>query len=204
MNDLNRALSDITSIRRQMAAAAEFRGYGPAALASTAALAIAAALLQPRIVPDPVHHLRTYLFLWLATAILSATLMAVEMVRRAHRIHTHLANEMLRQAVEQFLPAAFAGAVLTVVIVKAAPASAWMLPGLWQIIFSLGIFASCRFLPRPIAAAGLWYLVTGLTAIGLGDTRALGPWIMAIPYAIGQLLVAAILYLNARESADEA
>jgi len=29
-----------------------------------------------------------------------------------------------------------------------------MLPGLWQIVFSLGVFSSCRFLPRPMLAAG--------------------------------------------------
>ena len=40
-----------------------------------------------------------------------------------------------------------------------------MLPGMWQIIFSLGVFSSCRFLPRPMIAAGLWYLLTGLVAL---------------------------------------
>src|ERR1700676_4645884 len=32
MNDLNKALDDITSIRRQVAHSTEFRGYGPATL----------------------------------------------------------------------------------------------------------------------------------------------------------------------------
>ena len=35
MNDLNRALGDIDSIRRQMARTTEFRGYGPTTLASS-------------------------------------------------------------------------------------------------------------------------------------------------------------------------
>src|ERR1035441_4933563 len=35
MNDLNRALGDISSIRRQMARSTEFHGYGPATLAGT-------------------------------------------------------------------------------------------------------------------------------------------------------------------------
>jgi hypothetical protein len=201
MSDLHRALSDITSIRRHMAASAEFRGYGPAALALTAALALVAAFVQTRLVPNPARDPHQYLVLWIATAALAAVLIAVEMVRRAHRIHTHLANEMLRQAVEQFAPALIAGPALTIVIAKTAPHALWMLPGLWQIVFALGIFASGRFLPRPIAAAGLWYLATGLTAVSLGDARALSPWIMAIPYAVGQSLIAVILLLNARESA---
>jgi len=54
-----------------------------------------------------------------------------------------------------------------------------MIPGMWQVIFSLGVFSSCRFLPRPVAVVGAWYLLTGLTCISLADNRALSPWAMA-------------------------
>ena len=40
MRDLDKALADITAIRSQMARGAEFRGYGPATVAATAALAV--------------------------------------------------------------------------------------------------------------------------------------------------------------------
>lgn len=79
-----------------------------------------------------------------------------------------------------------------------------MLPGLWQIVFSLGVFSSCRFLPRPMVLAGVWYLATGLVCLGLGNDRALSPWAMGIAYGAGQLLVAAILFFSAGEGSDEA
>jgi hypothetical protein len=110
-----------------------------------------------------------------------------------------MADEMIRTAVEQFLPAAGAGTLLTIVIAASVPQAQWMLPGLWQIIFSLGIFSSCRFLPQPMPAAGAWYLLTGLTCIMLADNRALSPWTMGVAYGGGQLLVAGILYHAARE-----
>ncbi len=72
---------------------------------------------------------------------------------------------MIRMAVEQFLPAVGAGLLLTVVMVRYVPSIAWLIPGLWQVVFSLGIFSSCRFLPRPMIAAGIWYLLTGLGCI---------------------------------------
>jgi ABC-type Fe3+-siderophore transport system permease subunit len=78
-----------------------------------------------------------------------------------------------------------------------------MLPGLWQVIFSLGVFSSCRFLPRPMIAAGAWYLLTGLSCIAMGGNRALSPWTMGISYGAGQLLVAAILFLNSEGNEDE-
>jgi hypothetical protein len=105
-------------------------------------------------------------------------------------------------AVEQFLPAAGAGALMTVVLVRFVPAALWMLPGLWQVIFSLGVFSSCRFLPRPMAAAGAWYLLSGLMCMALGDSRALSPWTMGAAYGVGQLLVAVILFFATREDGD--
>ncbi len=203
MNDLNKALGDIDSIRRQMAHSTEFRGYGPVTLASTGILAIAAAGAQTLWLPDAANHLAAYLFIWIWTAVVSAGLIGAEMLARTRRIHSGMADEMIRMAVEQFLPAAGVGGLMTLVLVRFVPGSTWMLPGVWQVIFSLGVFSSCRFLPRPIAVAGAWYLLTGLTAIALGDSRALSPWVMGVPYGAGQLLVAGILLLNAKEGGDE-
>jgi len=203
MDDLNRALGDISSIRQQMARSTEFRGYGPATMAATGIFAIAAAAAQALRVPDPSNHIFSYLGIWILTALASAALIGVQTVTRAHRMHSGIANEMIYMAVEQFLPAAGAGALLTLVLVQSASSTAWMLPGLWQLIFSLGVFSSCRFLPRAMVAAGMWYLLTGLTCIALGDSRAFSPWTMGISFGVGQFLAAAILFFNASEGRDE-
>ncbi len=203
MNNLNKALGDISSIRRQVARSTEFRGYGPATLAATGGIAVLAAGVQAVWLPKPASRIPVYLAIWISTAIISAALIAVQTVTRSHRMHSGLADEMIRMAVEQFLPAAGAGALLTLVLVGSVPAALWMLPGLWQITFSLGVFSSCRFLPRPMAAAGAWYLLTGLTCIALADDRALSPWTMGISYGVGQLLVAGILFFAAQEGSDE-
>jgi hypothetical protein len=203
MNDLHKALGDISSIRRQVARSTEFRGYGPATLAATGGIAIVAAGLQAVWLPNPANPMPAYLTIWISTAIVSAALIAVQTVTRSHRMHSGMADEMIRMAVEQFLPAAGAGALLTFVLVNFVPSALWMLPGLWQITFSLGVFSSCRFLPRPMAAAGAWYLLTGLTCIALADSRALSPWTMGVSYGVGQLLVAGILFFSAQEGSNE-
>ena len=203
MNDLNKALGDISSIRRQMARSTEFRGYGPATLAATGLFAMLAAVGQGVWLADPAKGIASYLTIWISTAVVSAALIATQMRARTRRIHSAMADEMVRMAVEQFLPSAGAGFLMTFVLVRFVPGALWMLPGMWQVIFSLGVFSSCRFLPRPMIAAGLWYLGTGLVCIALADNRALSPWAMGIPYGLGQLLVAAILFFNAREGEDE-
>jgi len=203
MNDLHKALGDISSMRRQMARATEFRGYGPATLAATAGFAVVASLAQSRWVARPQEHIAGYLSVWIGTALASAALIGLQMQTRSRRLHSGLADEMIRMAVEQFLPSALAGALLTWVLVRSALPAAWILPGLWQVIFSLGVFSSCRFLPRPMVAAGAWYMVTGLICLSFGDTRAFSPWAMGIPYGFGQLLVAGILYFTANEARNE-
>ena len=204
MNDLYKALGDISSIRRQMASTTEFRGYGPATLAATGIFAILAAGAQGHWVPDPVSHISAYLSIWISTAVLSAVLTGVQMYTRTRRIHSGLSNEMLRMAVEQFLPSAGAGLLVTIVLLRYVPIATWMLPGIWQVIFGLGVFSSCRFLPRPMIAAGMWYLLTGLSCLAMGGSRALSPWAMGISYGAGQLLVAAILLFTSTENEDEA
>ena len=126
MNDLHKALGDISSIRRQVARSTEFRGYGPATLAATGGIAILAAGLQAVWLPNPSNRIAAYLAIWVSTAIVSAALIAVQTVTRSHRMHSGMADEMIRMAVEQFLPAAGAGALLTMVLVGSVPSALWI------------------------------------------------------------------------------
>jgi hypothetical protein len=195
MRDLDRALEDITAIRTQMARGTAFRGYGPATVAATGVLALLAGGAQALWLPDPAADVFGYIALWAATAALSIILVTIEMVARTRRIHRGLADEMILAAVEAFMPAGVAGALLTLVIYRFAPQSASMLPGLWQILFSLGVFASCRSLPAPIFAAAVWYLAAGLGNLAFaGGDHAYAPWTMAVPFGAGQVFIAVVLY----------
>lgn len=202
MTELHRALADIDAIRGQVARAAEFRGYGPATLATTGLLAMLAASAQSAWLPLPMQQPDAYLGVWVVTAAVSLALIGVEAVFRTRRAHSDLVVPMLQSAAEQFLPAIVAGLMLTVVLARAAPRELWMLPGLWQLIFSLGVFGSCRFLPRPMFAVGIWYLASGLIVLALGPgADAPEAWRMGIPFGVGQLLAAAVLYAGYRDHA---
>src|SRR5262250_101263 len=203
MRDLDKALDDITEIRSQLARGIEFRGYGPLTVAATGVLALAAAALQALWLPDPAASVAGYLALWIATAAISVVLIGIEMVARSRRIHRGLADEMILAATGQFVPAGVAGALLTFVLFQFAPQSLWMLPGLWQIVFSLGFFGSCRSLPRPMLAVGVWYLAAGLASLAFANgAQAFAPWAMALPFGLGQLLMAGILYRSGISDAE--
>src|SRR5246127_2512421 len=195
MRDLDKALADIITIRSQLAAGTAFRGYGPAAIAATSGVALATALLQYLLLADPTKNPLTFFLGWSAAAALSGAMIWIEMLLRARRHHSGLADAMLYQAVEQFLPAGTAGVLLALMLWNFAPETLWLLPGLWQILASLGVFASVRSLPRTVAFAGGWYFVAGFGCLLLASqTHALSPWTMGLPFVIGQLLMAAILH----------
>ena len=88
MSDLHKALGDIENIRKQMAQTTEFRGYGPATLATTAAFALIAAGVQAKVAPNPANDISKYLTVWIVTAALAATLTGFQMYTRARRMHS--------------------------------------------------------------------------------------------------------------------
>jgi hypothetical protein len=204
MSDLDKALADIFAIRSQIAAGTAFRGYGPAAVASTGGLALMTTVMQLLWLDDPTAHPLQFFCFWAATASVSGTLIWIEMRARSRRHHSGLADAMIQQAVEQFLPAGAAGAAFAVLLWLSAPETLWMLPGLWQVLVALGIFASVRSLPRTVAIAGAWYFVAGFTVLLLASrSHALSPWSMGMPFVIGQLLLAALLHFASGETDDE-
>jgi hypothetical protein len=204
MTELRQALDDINAIRSQVARGTQFRGYGPVSVASSGVLALAVAAAQTRWAQSSAHDLRLFLVVWISTAAVAVSLSALETVFRVRRVHSGLALEMIQAAAEQFLPCIVVGLLLTVVLMRVAPQDSWMLPGLWAVIFSLGVFASCRFLPRQMFAVGAWYLAAGLVSLFIAaGHHALLPWAMGIPFGVGQLLVAAVLHFGFEDTVEE-
>ena len=190
--DLHEALTQISEIRHQMARTEVFRGYRAVPVAFSGLLALLAAVVQTSWIVDPASEVGLYLGLWVGAAVVSAVASGLGIA--AHR-PSSCGREITRLALEQFAPCLLAGGMMTAVIARFRPESLSILPGLWQILFGLGVFASCRLLPRATWAVATFYLASGLLCLALGDL-ALSPWAMGLPFGAGQALAAAILYWN--------
>ena len=195
--ELRDALSQIAEIRARVAAAERFRGYRAVPVALTGVLAVLAAAVQPLLVPDPAGDVGRYLRLWLWTAGVAAAVAGSGIWLRHRRTADRLTKQLTWLAVGQFAPCLVAGAVVTLIVTRHASEHAPLLPGLWQVFFSLGVFASCRLLPRAVAAVGVVYLLGGAANLALaGGPAAYHPLAMGLPFGLGQLLTAAVLYWN--------
>jgi hypothetical protein len=193
--ELREALLQIAEIRQQMAKGDVFRGYRSAPVALSGLVALAAAIVQSVLVGQPAHEPAVYLGLWIIAAAVSIAGVAIEMTWRLNLVRDRTHFVVARLAVEQFLPSIMAGALVTTVIARYAPEHFALLPGLWQIFFGLGIFASARLLPKLIFLIGAFYFVCGVVVLMLAPSGlSLSPWCMGLPFGAGQLLASGILY----------
>ena len=193
--ELREALAQISAIRRQVARTEVFRGYRALPVAFSGVLALAAAGAQALLLPEPAQALGAYLALWVGAAAVSMAATGLEMFYHCRHSRSPLTQEMTWLAVSQFLPAVVAGGLVTVVLTAFARESVWMLPGLWALLFSLGIFASYLLLPRSTFWVGLFYMIAGIMCLALAQGPAeLSPWAMGVPFGLGQLFAAGVLY----------
>ncbi|HVW03318.1 MAG TPA: hypothetical protein VHB77_23345 [Planctomycetaceae bacterium] len=202
--ELDEALTQISTIRQQLARTQVFRGYRAAPVACSGLLALLGGLAQTVYVPEPAERLDLYLLLWVGIAIISGLGTVGDVVVRHLRTDQPLRREITWLAFEQFSPCVVAGALMTCVLVWSAPQVAWVLPGLWSILYSLGMFASYRLLPRLIFWVGVYYLVAGVVCLACCQgSAAFSPLAMALPFGLGQLASASILHWTSEPSHEQ-
>ena len=202
MDNIERAISQVADIHARLLASSRFRGFGPEAMVFTAILSLAVATAQtiwPHIfAPDALG----YVAVWAAATGIWIFVSAAEAILRSRRLHGRMANAMLGSTLRLMLPFAAAGIVIGVTICQLSPSSAWMLPGLWQILIALSAFSMAPSLPRPIVWVAGWYFACGAVVFGLGARSGeLSPWMMGLPLTLGQASVAFILH-RAKGEAD--
>src|SRR5262245_26995502 len=178
--ELRQALAQVSEIRDHLALTQVFRGYRSVTVAFSGVVGLVAAVIQVARLPNPTDRPAAYLTLWGGAAAVNLAVVGIGIWMRAR---PNYARRTAIFAIEQFLPSLVVGALLTLVVFQRATDVMWMLPGLWDLLFSLGIFASCRLLPRAVSIAGAWYVVAGIMSLAWGQGEAaLSPWAMGITF----------------------
>lgn len=191
--NLAAALEQINEIHGHMARGQVYRGYRPLPVVVSGAVGLLAAWLQPAFVPtgDP----RQFVYYWLGVAGLSALIAASAVAVHFLRQGSYERRQTLF-VWGQFVPCVAAGGMIGAGVATALPAAVGLLPGLWAIIFSLGIFSSRPFLPRATGWVALYYLAGGAWLLLHPLNTAEPAWPLALLFFIGQCAGALILYLK--------
>lgn len=196
MTPLEDALAQISDIRGHLARTETFRGYRSATVGFSAVVAVIVAVLQSWLVPNPSRATAEYLALWVCAAAICLVVTAAELWLRSARAASPLSLRHTCLAVEQFLPCVVAGGLLTVALLRYAGETLWMLPGLWSMLFGLGVFASWRLLPRPTFLVAVYYLLASMLLLTIAREHTFSPWAMGGTFGVGQMFAATILYFT--------
>lgn len=195
--EMHEALRHIDAIQDHLARAEVYRGFRVGGVATAGAIGLIAAALQPWIV-DPGDGV-AFVRYWLAVAIASGAVGGGAAVWAYVRREDEYSRRRTRQVFAQFAPCLAAGALVTVALPRFQGDA--LLPGLWALIFGLGIFAVRPHLPRAIGWVGLYYLAAGAFLLLRGGEPT--GWDVGGVFGVGHLGSALVLHVNMERPCDE-
>jgi hypothetical protein len=181
----DRALQDLSYIRRTMEGAASFTDVPGWGLVGVGVTALAAAPIATR-QPTP----ERWLAVWLLTAIFAASLGGYAMIRKMRRrdgsTNPLLLSVPARKFFLSFWPAVLVGAMLTLALVDPfVPGiephlAERVLPGMWLLMYGVGITTAGAFSIRAVPLMGIGFIALG--AIALFIPAADGDLMMALGF----------------------
>ena len=204
---LKEALSDIAEIRALLDRNHSYRGFRSIAIGISALFVLIGGYVQLHF--DLRLNPSRYLDIWLFVAMGSLVITAVEMIVRGRISNEMAVWKMHGKVALSLLPSFLVGALVTAALVLESSSSAvdqgnfWLLPGVWALVYSLGLFAVCNLLHRTTRFAAVYFLIAGCVYLVLNwSTRHVEAWHMVAIFGVGQLLLAGILYWKVERRGD--
>lgn len=193
--EYDRALSQISDIHDHLASVEVYRGFRALPVALSGVSALAAAALQNYFIES--SRPGGFILYWSVVAILNVVMTTALTAQAYFFRESQTERRRTRRVVSQFLPCIGAGVLLTVLLPGVNGTNAALLPGIWAVVFGLGIFSIRPYLPRATGWAGLFYLFGGAELFVLASSaQSFSPWGIGTVFGVGQLIIALILYWN--------
>ncbi len=189
-------MSQISEIHSHVVKREEFHGYRTTTIGLTAGIAVLAAAVHQAFFSQSTDF-GGFVWFWVAVAGFAGSICAADLALR-YRVETNRSERRKTlHVVGQFVPAVVVGAVVTQVLMTFDQPVPQLLPGLWAMFYSLGIFASRSSLPRAVGWVAAFYLLAGLQMLSVADHAVVpSPWGMGITFAVGQSALALVLHMN--------
>ncbi|HEY7462737.1 MAG TPA: hypothetical protein VIC59_12805 [Gemmatimonadota bacterium] len=152
------AMDDLRFIRETMERSAAFTavpGRGMVAIGVSAFVAAAAAASAA--------HVRLWLAIWLAEALLATVIGLFTLSRKARRARVPVLTGPGRKFALSLVPPLAAGALLTVALLRAG----WvqLVPGTWLLLYGTGVVTGGAFSVRAVPVMGLCFMALGAAAL---------------------------------------
>ena len=163
-------MDNLRYIRETMERSTAFTGisgWGEVVIGATALVASVVAANQTTF--------RGWLSVWVAEGFISLLIAGWSMDRKARAVNMPLMSASGRKAVFSLSPPIVAGALLTIVLLRAGLANA--IPGTWLLLYGTGVVTGGMFSVPAVPIMGLCFMILG--AIALLAPVDLTNWFMA-------------------------
>jgi hypothetical protein len=194
------ALSQLDAIHDQLTKGEVYRGFQVSGVALAGVAGLLAAAAQPLFVGP--GDAEGFVRFWLVVAA-GCCLLASGAALYAYCFREDaFTRRRTRRVLGQFAPCLVAGAAVTAGLPRAGPEFVPLLPGLWALLFGLGVFATRPYLPRSVGWVALFYLAAGALLLQQAPAGPdLSGWAVGGVFGPGHLATALVLHLN-RERHD--
>lgn len=195
------ALEQLDAIHDHLARAEVYRGFRVPGVVVVGVVGLIAAAAQP--------HLPTaggsagFVLYWVVVAGACGLVGTGAAVRDYLAREDGFARRRTRQVFAQFGPCLLAGGVVTAAALRSPVDLPAYLPGLWAVLFGLGVVATRPLLPRGVGKVGLGYVVAGGVLLARAPLNPEpSPWAVGGVFGVGHLVTAAVLWADRRRESD--
>jgi hypothetical protein len=198
--EIREAMERLDTIHEHLVRSEEYRGFKAAGVAVTGFVGLVAAAVQPLFGGGA----EFFVVYWVAIAVISAVVSVSPALHAYWRLEDEFTRRRTRRVLWQFLPCVLAGAAITAFVSRAHPDVVPCLPGIWALVFGLGLVAERPYLPAAIGGVAFFYLAAGAILLAVSAT-AIEPsgWAVGGVFGPGQLASAVILARGGQETRDE-
>ncbi len=193
--NIEKAVDQISEIHKHLAKSEVFYGYKPGAVFTVGIVAFIVAALQTWLIV-PVNEI-IFLLQWMIVAGIIIIIMGGNITYNYLKRGSNFEIHQMTKVFLQFVPSLAGGFIITAVMLSLNNSAIEFLPGIWAILFSLGIFSMRPYLPRIIGFVSLFYLLAGTVLLSLVKIDfGFSPWGLGLTFGIGHLFTALVLYLD--------
>ncbi len=193
--DVNKAADQISEIHRHLVKSEVFYGFKPVILLLVGLTAIAAAVVQSWLMPPAADVI--FLIQWMIVGCIIIVIIYGNIIYNYLKSGSNYEIHQMMRVCMQFVPSLVAGSIITGVLFLLQTPAVAFLPGIWAIIFGLGIFSMRPYLPRFIGWSALFYLLAGgLLLYLVRYNLSYSPWGMGLTFGVGHLFASLIMHLD--------
>lgn len=190
--DVREALERLEEVHGRLARAEVYRGFRVPAVASVGLLGFLAAAVQPALPGTLVGP--GFIWYWLVIGGLGAALGFGFGVRAYLFREDDFERQRTRRVMLQFAPCVLAGLAVAMGFLKAGPDQLPLLPGIWAILFGLGVVAVTPYLPPAVGWIGISYIAAGAVLLATVTTVEPSGWTVGGVFGVGHLATALALW----------